>query len=63
MLVKIEAWILIFPGMDFHFPSMSVPPDTFFRLWCDAAVIATQPLLPCRFCSDNYKLRFKLSLL
>ena len=33
MLVKIEAWILIFPGTDFHFPSTSVPPGTFFRLW------------------------------
>jgi len=29
MLVKIEAWILIFPGTDFHFPSTSVPPGTF----------------------------------
>jgi len=33
MLVKIEARILIFPGTDFHFPSTSVPPGTFFRLW------------------------------
>ena len=32
MLVKIEAQILIFPGTDFHFPSTSVPPGTFFRL-------------------------------
>ena len=32
MLVKIEARILIFPGTDFYFPSMSVPPGTFFRL-------------------------------
>ena len=32
MLVKIEARILIFPGTDFHFPSTSVPPGTFFRL-------------------------------
>jgi len=31
MLVKIEARILIFPGTDFHFPSTSVPPGTFFR--------------------------------
>ena len=31
MLVKIEAGILIFPGMDFHFPSTSVPPGTFFK--------------------------------
>ena len=31
MLVKIEARILIFPGTDFHFPSTSVPPDTFFK--------------------------------
>jgi len=31
-LVKIEARILIFPGTDFHFPSTSVPPGTFFRL-------------------------------
>jgi len=29
MLAKIEAWILIFPGTDFHFPSTSVPPGTF----------------------------------
>jgi len=29
MLVKTEARILIFPGMDFHFPSTSVPPGTF----------------------------------
>jgi len=35
MLVKIEARILIFPGTDFHFPSTSVPPGTFFRL-CNA---------------------------
>jgi len=33
MLVKTEARILIFPGTDFHFPSTSVPPGTFFRLW------------------------------
>jgi len=33
MLVKIEARILIFQGTDFHFPSTSVPPGTFFRLW------------------------------
>jgi len=33
MLVKIEARILIFPGTDFHFPSTSVPPGTFFGLW------------------------------
>jgi len=33
MLVKIEARILIFPGTDIHFPSTSVPPGTFFRLW------------------------------
>ena len=33
MLVKIEARILIFPGTYFHFPSTSVPPGTFFRLW------------------------------
>jgi len=32
MLVKIEARFLIFPGTDFHFPSTSVPPGTFFRL-------------------------------
>ena len=32
MLVKIEALILIFPGTNFHFPSTSVPPGTFFRL-------------------------------
>jgi len=32
MRVKIEARILIFPGTDFHFPSTSVPPGTFFRL-------------------------------
>ena len=33
MLVIIEARILIFPGTDFHFPSTSVPPSTFFRPW------------------------------
>jgi len=33
MLVTIEARILIFPGTDFHLPSTSVPPGTFFRLW------------------------------
>jgi len=32
MHVKIEARILIFPGTDFHLPSTSVPPGTFFRL-------------------------------
>ena len=32
MIVKIEARILIFPGTDFHFPSTSVPPGTFFKL-------------------------------
>ena len=32
MLVKIEARILSFPGTDFHFPSTSLPPSTFFRL-------------------------------
>ena len=31
MLVKIEARILIFPGTDFHFPSTSMPPGTFFK--------------------------------
>jgi len=31
MLVKIEARFLIFPGTDFHFPSTSVPPGTFFK--------------------------------
>jgi len=31
MLVKVEARILIFPGTDFHFPSTSVPPGTFFK--------------------------------
>ena len=36
MLVKIEARILIFPGTNFHFPSTSVPSDTFFRLCCTA---------------------------
>ena len=30
MLVKIETRILIFPGTDFHFPSTSVPPGTYF---------------------------------
>jgi len=33
MFVKIEARILIFPGTYFHFPSTSVPPGTFFRLY------------------------------
>ena len=36
MLVKIETRILIFPGTDFYFPSTSVPPGTFFRLWQNA---------------------------
>jgi len=36
MLVKIEARILIFPGTDFYFPSTSVPPGMFFRLWAVA---------------------------
>ena len=39
MLVKIEARILIFPGTDFHFPSTSVPPGTFFTLWYSVTVI------------------------
>ena len=34
MLVKIEARILIFPGMDFHFPSTSVSPGTFLGSAC-----------------------------
>jgi len=34
VLVKIEARILIFPGMDFHFPSTSVPPGTFLGSAC-----------------------------
>jgi len=34
LTIQIEARILIFPGTDFHFPSTSVPPGTFFRLWC-----------------------------
>ena len=37
MFVEIEARILIFPGTDFHFPSTSVPPGTFFRL-CNESV-------------------------
>jgi len=40
MLVKIEARILIFPDTDFHFPSTSVPPGTFFRLWSGRVVKA-----------------------
>jgi len=40
MLVKIEARILIFPGTDFHFPSTSVPPGTFLRLWVGDAFSA-----------------------
>jgi len=39
MLVKIEARILIFPGTNFHFPSTSVPPGTFFRLWFNDFVV------------------------
>ena len=38
MLVKTEARILIFPGTDFHFPSTSVPPCTFLRLWCELGI-------------------------
>jgi len=38
MLVKTEARILIFPGTDFHFPSTSVPPGTFLRLWCELGI-------------------------
>ena len=42
MLVKIETRILIFPGTDFHFPSTSVPPGTFFRLCSvDCSMIST----------------------
>jgi len=39
MHVKIEARILTFPGTDFHFPSTSVPPGTFFRLWLNRLVL------------------------
>jgi len=39
MLVKIEARILIFPGTDFHFPSTSVPPGTFFKALEGSALI------------------------
>jgi len=38
MPVKIEARILIFPGTDFHFPSTSVPPDTFLGSEQDSIV-------------------------
>jgi len=41
MLVKSEARILIFPGTDCHFPSTSVPPGTFFRLWLFTDIIFT----------------------
>jgi len=44
MLVKIEARIMIFPGTDFHFPSTSVPPGTFFRLWISLTLIGHFPL-------------------
>jgi len=46
MLVKIEARILIFPGTDFHFPSTSVPPGTFFRLWAVAGPLFNSRLRP-----------------
>ena len=46
MLVKIEARILIFPGTDFHFPSTSVPPGTFFRLcWTPLGALPQTPVL------------------
>ena len=47
MLVKIEARILMFPGTGFLFPSTSVPPDTFFRLWKQAAA-ANVAMYRCR---------------
>jgi len=43
MLVKIEARILIFPCTDFHFPSTSVPPGTFFRLCQTSRVRLARP--------------------
>ena len=49
MFVEIEARILIFPGTDFHFPSTSVPPGTFFRLWSLLSVgtaVPTDGLMP-----------------
>jgi len=48
MLVKIEARILIFPGTDFHYPSTSVPPGTFFRLcpWLGAILIGAGGVVP-----------------
>ena len=39
MLVKIEARILISPGTDFHFPSTSVPPGTFFKALSSANIV------------------------
>ena len=50
MLVKIEARILIFPGTDFHFPSTSVPPGTFFRL-CHAT----------NYCRMTNKISYKMA--
>ena len=47
MLVKIEARIPIFPGTDFHFPSTSVPPGTFFK-----ALAAMHLALRARSASD-----------
>ena len=45
MLVKIEERILIFSGTDFYFPSTSVPPGTFLRLWrYDGTSSRTGPL-------------------
>ena len=48
MLVKIEARILIFPGTDFHFPSTSVPPGTFFK-----AVLGGAKLAPPKYFMTN----------
>jgi len=48
MLVKIKARILIFPGTDFHFPSTSVPPGTFLRLWAALKINPVQPIADLR---------------
>ena len=44
MLVNIEAHVLIFPGTDFYFPSTTVPPGTFFRLWSSDMTNATNEI-------------------
>ena len=54
MLVKIEARILI--GTDFHFPSTSVPPGTFFGSgfygkWVEHVYVGQLEYLSILFCA------------